>query len=92
MRYPLRKAMNILDKNKRKVGLYVLAYLVAGYVLVLGLYLLASPGYLMPCPDYVAPYKCTTIMDLVRNTAVTKVFWIQVLIWPFSLITLLFAH
>lgn len=76
-----------LLENRKKIALYILGYFVIGYVVVLGLYLLSNPGYFRPCPPTVAPYKCPSIMGLVRDLAVRPDFWLEVLVWPLTLIT-----
>jgi len=80
-----------LIKNKKKIALYTLGYFATGYVVTLGLYLLANPGYLKPCPPTLAPYKCTGVVGLVRNLAVRPDFWLQVATWPLTLLLYLTA-
>lgn len=87
MKSYIQKLRQSLVENKKKIALYILGYLVIGYVVVLGLYLISNPGYFRPCPPTVAPYKCTSIMDFVRELAVRPDFWLQVLLWPLTLIT-----
>ena len=74
-------------KYKKRIILCTLGYLVTGYAVTLGLYLLSNPGYFKPCPPTVAPYKCPNVMDLVRDLAVRPDFWLQVLVWPLTFIT-----
>ena len=76
-----------ISKYKKWIILCILGYLVTGYAVNLGLYLLSNPGYFKPCPPTLAPYKCTGVMGLVRDLAVRPDFWLQVLVWPLTLIT-----
>jgi|Deesub1362B_J571_1020462.scaffolds.fasta_scaffold57520_1 hypothetical protein len=87
MKSYIHKLQQSLVKNKKKITLYTLGYLTVGYGVILGLYLISNPGYLKPCPPTVAPYKCPSVMDLVRNLTVSPDFWLQVLLWPLTLIT-----
>jgi len=87
----IRKLGQSLVKNRKKIALYTLGYLATGYAVLLGLYLLSNPGYLMPCPPTVAPYKCTGVAGLVKDLAVRPDFWRDVVIWPITLLFYLIA-
>ncbi len=71
--------------HKRRIAIYALSYLTAGYIVVFLIYLKSNPGYLQPCPPGLAPFKCTGVADLLRELSVRHDFWLQVVIWPFTL-------
>jgi hypothetical protein len=87
MKSYIHKLRQSLVKNKKKITLYTLGYFATGYAVTLGLYLLSNLGYFKPCPPIVAPYKCPSVMGLVIDLAVRSDFWLQVLLWPLTLIT-----
>ena len=78
--------LKFISKHK-KVVLYILGYLIIGYVIVLGLYFLSNPGYFKQCPPTVAQFKCSKPIDLVVELAGRPDFWFGVLVWPLTLIT-----
>jgi len=76
-----------MSKYKRKIALYALGYLAIGYVVTLSLYFLSNPGYFKPCPPTVAQFKCPSVINLIEDLANRPDFWLQILVWPLTLIT-----
>lgn len=74
-----------ISVHKKRIAIYALSYLAIGYIVVFGIYLLSSPGYLQPCPPELAPFKCTGVAGLIRDLSVRPDFWLQVVVWPFTL-------
>lgn len=79
--------LETISKYKKKIALSILGYFVIGYIVVLGLYLLSNPGYFKPCPPTVAQFKCPSVINLIGDLASSPDFWLQVLVWPLTLIT-----
>lgn len=78
-------------KRTSKLISAIIVYLVTGYLVIFGLYLISNPGYFESCPAYVAPYKCPSITGLAKDLAARPDFWLDVAVWPFKLITFLIS-
>lgn len=65
-----------MSRYWQKIALYTLAYLATGYAVVLGLYLVSSPGYI----------HNRHVGELVMSLAVRGDFWRDVVIWPLTLV------
>lgn len=86
----IKKYLNLRFISRyKKVILYILGYFIIGYIIILGLYLLSNPGYFRQCPLTVAQFKCSNPIDLVIDLMNGSDFWIEVLVWPLTLITFL---
>ncbi|MCK4733541.1 MAG: hypothetical protein KAT65_13900 [Methanophagales archaeon] len=69
--------LETISKYKKRIVLYTLGYFAIGYAVILGLYLVSSPGYI---------YN-RHVGELIVNLAMRGDFWLQVLVWPLVLIT-----
>lgn len=78
--------MKTLVEHRKQIVATIIGYFIVGIIVGIGQYFITNPALLEPCPEYVAQFKCTTVLQRIAETVLQPYFWIYLPLWPFTFV------